>query len=60
MAFHGGLLGATVGMALFARGYQAPPLTVFDIAAAGAIAADAWHADRDAFHAALDRELEAV
>jgi len=36
MAFHGGLLGAMVGMALFARRYQAPTLTVFDLVAAGA------------------------
>lgn len=39
---------------------RAVDMTDADIAAAGAIAADAWHADRDAFHAALDRELEAV
>lgn len=36
MAFHGGLIGAMVGMALFARRYKAPLLTVFDIMAAGA------------------------
>jgi phosphatidylglycerol:prolipoprotein diacylglycerol transferase len=36
MAFHGGLLGAMAGMALFARRYQAPALTVFDLVAAGA------------------------
>jgi len=36
MAFHGGLLGAMAGMALFARRYHAPLLTVFDLVAAGA------------------------
>jgi phosphatidylglycerol:prolipoprotein diacylglycerol transferase len=36
MAFHGGLIGAMVGMALFARRYRTPMLGVFDIVAAGA------------------------
>lgn len=34
MAFHGGLVGALVGMALFARGHGVPFLTVSDICAA--------------------------
>jgi phosphatidylglycerol:prolipoprotein diacylglycerol transferase len=34
MAFHGGLIGAVCGMALFARGHGAPFLTVTDICAA--------------------------
>jgi len=32
MAFHGGLIGAIVGVALFARRYKTPMLTVFDLA----------------------------
>ena len=32
MAFHGGLIGAAVGVWLFARRYRAPVLTVFDLA----------------------------
>jgi phosphatidylglycerol:prolipoprotein diacylglycerol transferase len=32
MAFHGGLIGAFVGIALFARRYEAPLLTVLDLA----------------------------
>ena len=32
MAFHGGLIGAAIGAALFARRYGAPLLTVFDLA----------------------------
>ena len=31
MAFHGGLIGAFIGMLLFARRYQAPALTVMDL-----------------------------
>jgi len=31
MAFHGGLIGAAIGAMLFARRYQAPVLTVFDL-----------------------------
>jgi phosphatidylglycerol---prolipoprotein diacylglyceryl transferase len=31
MAFHGGLIGALIGMLLFARRYRAPPLTVLDL-----------------------------
>ncbi len=31
MAFHGGLLGAFIGMVLFARRYRAPTLTVMDL-----------------------------
>ena len=34
MAFHGGLIGALVGMALFARGQGVPFLTISDICAA--------------------------
>lgn len=34
MAFHGGMIGALVGMALFARKYASPFLTVSDICAA--------------------------
>jgi len=34
MAFHGGLVGAVAGMALFARGHRAPFLTVADLCAA--------------------------
>ncbi|WP_363346473.1 prolipoprotein diacylglyceryl transferase [Methylocystis echinoides] len=34
MAFHGGLIGAVIGMALFARSHGAPFLTVADICAA--------------------------
>jgi len=36
MAFHGGLIGAAVGMMLYARRYCATPLVVFDIVSAGA------------------------
>jgi phosphatidylglycerol---prolipoprotein diacylglyceryl transferase len=32
MAFHGGLIGAAIGVALFARRYQVPVLTMFDLA----------------------------
>jgi phosphatidylglycerol---prolipoprotein diacylglyceryl transferase len=32
MAFHGGLIGATLGIILFARRYKAPVLTVLDLA----------------------------
>jgi phosphatidylglycerol:prolipoprotein diacylglycerol transferase len=32
MAFHGGLIGAAIGAWLFARRYQVPALTVFDLA----------------------------
>jgi len=32
MAFHGGLIGAAIGVALFARRYQVPLLTMFDLA----------------------------
>jgi phosphatidylglycerol---prolipoprotein diacylglyceryl transferase len=31
MAFHGGLIGAFLGVLLFARRYSAPPLTVLDL-----------------------------
>jgi phosphatidylglycerol:prolipoprotein diacylglycerol transferase len=34
MAFHGGLIGALVGMGLFARGHRLPLLTVTDLCAA--------------------------
>ncbi len=33
MAFHGGLIGAFIGMLLFARRYRAPALTVMDLCA---------------------------
>jgi phosphatidylglycerol:prolipoprotein diacylglycerol transferase len=33
MAFHGGLIGAVIGVALFARRYRAPLLTTFDLVA---------------------------
>jgi phosphatidylglycerol---prolipoprotein diacylglyceryl transferase len=36
MAFHGGLIGAFVGMILFSRRYRAPPLTVMDLCALAA------------------------
>ncbi len=36
MAFHGGLIGAAVGIALFARRYKAPILSVFDLASLAA------------------------
>jgi phosphatidylglycerol:prolipoprotein diacylglycerol transferase len=36
MAFHGGLIGALVGIWLFAWRYQAPALTVFDLTALAA------------------------
>jgi phosphatidylglycerol:prolipoprotein diacylglycerol transferase len=36
MAFHGGLIGAFVGIALFARRYHAPLFTVLDLAALAA------------------------
>jgi len=36
MAFHGGLIGAFVGMLLFARRYHAPALTVMDLCALAA------------------------
>ena len=32
MAFHGGLIGASIGIVLFARRYRAPVLTVMDLA----------------------------
>ena len=31
MAFHGGLIGALIGVLLFCRRYEAPPLTVLDL-----------------------------
>ncbi|HTZ65986.1 MAG TPA: prolipoprotein diacylglyceryl transferase [Roseiarcus sp.] len=31
MAFHGGLIGALIGVLLFCRRYKAPPLTVLDL-----------------------------
>ena len=36
MAFHGGLIGAAIGIALFARRYQTPLLSVFDLASLAA------------------------
>jgi phosphatidylglycerol:prolipoprotein diacylglycerol transferase len=36
MAFHGGLIGATLGIALFARRYQTPLLSVCDLASLAA------------------------
>ncbi len=36
MAFHGGLIGAALGIALFARRYKTPVLTVFDLASLAA------------------------
>lgn len=36
MAFHGGLIGAALGVFLFARRYATPPLTVFDLASLAA------------------------
>ena len=36
MAFHGGLIGAALGVALFARRYKTPLLTVFDLASLAA------------------------
>ncbi|HEY1942407.1 MAG TPA: prolipoprotein diacylglyceryl transferase [Roseiarcus sp.] len=36
MAFHGGLIGAALGVALFARRYQTPLLTVCDLASLAA------------------------
>lgn len=36
MAFHGGLIGAALGVALFARRYRAPLLTVCDLASLAA------------------------
>ncbi len=36
MAFHGGLIGAAVGIALFARRYKTPVLSVFDLASLAA------------------------
>jgi phosphatidylglycerol:prolipoprotein diacylglycerol transferase len=36
MAFHGGLIGAALGVALFARRYKTPLLSVFDLASLAA------------------------
>jgi len=36
MAFHGGLIGAALGVALFARRYRTPLLSVFDLASLAA------------------------
>ncbi|HYA73287.1 MAG TPA: prolipoprotein diacylglyceryl transferase [Roseiarcus sp.] len=36
MAFHGGLIGAAAGVALFARRYKTPVLSVFDLASLSA------------------------